>query len=222
MANDTPMIAALFVDAGGIYAGRPNVEVWDKARDARLYDGPHPVVAHPPCERWGRWWWADGSDQPGNDGGCFAAALEAVERCGGVIEHPAHSHAFAFHRLPMPPPDGRWASNLYRPGVSAQVEQGHYGHRARKATWLYYVGDSPPELTRGASVSRAYLCRPGRTKTKPGRADVDIIGAVEARATPPAFAEMLLSMARPCLYTNAAALAAKSPQRHPFPMESMK
>lgn len=190
------MIAALFVDAGGIYAGRPDVDLWPKERDARLYAGPHPVVAHPPCERWGRWWWADGSAQPGNDGGCFASALAAVEQFGGVVEHPAHSHAFAFHRLPVPAPDGRWAANLYRPGVSVHVEQGHYGHRARKATWLYYVGPNPPEVARGASVAKAYLCPPGRRAGTPGRVDVDRMGALEARTTPPAFAELLLSMAR--------------------------
>lgn len=190
------MIAALFVDRDGIYANRPDVDVWDVVRDARAYRGPHPVVAHPPCERWGRWWWADGSKQPGNDGGCFAAALAAVEAYGGVLEHPAFSHAFATFKMPIPPPDGRWASNLYRPGVSVHVEQGHYGHRARKATWLYYVGPNPPELARGPSVSRAYLCPPGRKKGKPGRTDVSIMGEREARSTPPEFAELLLSMAR--------------------------
>ena len=67
------MIAALFVDADGIYAGRPDVDAWDIRRDARTYPGPYPVVAHPPCQRWGRWWWADGSTEPGNDGGGLVA-----------------------------------------------------------------------------------------------------------------------------------------------------
>ena len=43
------MIAALFVHKGGAYFGLPDVDPWDEARDARLYPGPHPVVAHPPC-----------------------------------------------------------------------------------------------------------------------------------------------------------------------------
>ena len=48
-------VAALYVDPRGIYAGMPDVELWGLPdRDARAYDGPHPVVAHPPCSRWCR------------------------------------------------------------------------------------------------------------------------------------------------------------------------
>src|SRR5258708_3804871 len=47
-------VAALYVDPNGVYASLPGVEVWDEARDARLYAGPWPVVAHPPCARWCR------------------------------------------------------------------------------------------------------------------------------------------------------------------------
>jgi len=82
------MIAALFVDARGCYAGLPDVDVWDEARDARLYPGPHPVVAHPPCTRWcrlaglveARW-----GHKRGDDGGCFASALASVRRWGGGV-----------------------------------------------------------------------------------------------------------------------------------------
>ena len=52
------MVAALYVQRGGIYDGVPGVEAWagPPDRDARLYAGPWPVVAHPPCARWGRYW----------------------------------------------------------------------------------------------------------------------------------------------------------------------
>ena len=33
------------------------------------------------------------------------------------------------------------------------VEQGHYGHPARKATWLYAVSCDPPELEWGVSAA---------------------------------------------------------------------
>lgn len=89
------MIAALYVEAGGAYFGLANVDPWDEARDARLYDGPYPVIAHPPCQLWGAMAnvnyarWGGDHNRPGNDGGCFAAALDSVRRFGGVLEHPA-------------------------------------------------------------------------------------------------------------------------------------
>ena len=71
------MIAALYVDPKGVYAGLPDVEVWDEARDGRLYAGPWPVVAHPPCARWGRFWFGGPEwiklhprKVMGDDGGC--------------------------------------------------------------------------------------------------------------------------------------------------------
>lgn len=86
------MIAALFVETDGCYFGLPGVDPWDEPRDARLYAGPHPVVAHPPCQRWGRYWHGSPSNphqfQKGDDGGCFAAALAAVRQWGGGNRTP--------------------------------------------------------------------------------------------------------------------------------------
>lgn len=39
------MIAALFVQRGGVYFGLDDVDPWDESRDARRYAGPYPVVA---------------------------------------------------------------------------------------------------------------------------------------------------------------------------------
>ena len=129
-------IAALFVDRLGAYAGLPDVDLWDETRDARLYPGPHPVVAHPPCSRWcrlaglveARW-----GHKKGDDGGCFASALESVRRWGGVLEHPAHSDAWIAFGLSEPPRGGGWLGTLCG-GAVCNVEQGRYGHPAKKAT----------------------------------------------------------------------------------------
>ena len=43
------MIAALYIDPRGPYPKMAEVDCWDETRDARLYDGPHAIVAHPPC-----------------------------------------------------------------------------------------------------------------------------------------------------------------------------
>src|SRR5215472_11710687 len=102
--TDTPTtIAALYVERGGVYWDLPGVDAWDEERDARLYAGPWPVVAHPPCQRWcllaGLVEHMYGYKR-GDDGGTFAAALESVRRFGGVLEHPAYSAAWAEFDLP--------------------------------------------------------------------------------------------------------------------------
>ena len=58
------MIAALYVESRGVYAGLPDVDLWDRDRDARIYAGPWPVVAHPPGARWGRSWGGNPTQQP--------------------------------------------------------------------------------------------------------------------------------------------------------------
>lgn len=147
--------AALFVETGGTYFGHEDVDPWDAERDARRYRGPWPVIAHPPCKRWGRYWGGGPSTKrplhKGDDDGCFAAALWCVRTFGGVLEHPEASHAWDWHGLERPLRKGGWTKLDKYQGRSCCVEQGHYGHRARKATWLYAVNCPPREFLWGPS-----------------------------------------------------------------------
>ncbi len=152
------MIAALYAETGGCYFGLPNVDPWDQARDARQYAGPWPVVAHPPCQRWGRFW--HGSTRKphqfklGDDDGCFKSALSKLCRWGGVLEHPAHSKAWEAFGLPRPDCLGGWFTVG---GLSTcQVDQGHYGHFANKPTWLLACDTDLPELTWGPGAQRIH------------------------------------------------------------------
>jgi hypothetical protein len=180
------MIAALYVQRGGIYWDLPGVDPWDEARDARLYAGPWPVVAHPPCARWcrlagmveKRW-----GHKKGDDGGCFASALAAVRTWGGVLEHPAWSDAWVAHDLPHPNPLGGWQRD-FMGGWCCQVQQRWYGHRARKATWLYAVRCELPAL------------RWGQDQTGMHGAVVARMGHRERSATPMGFRDILIAMAR--------------------------
>jgi hypothetical protein len=142
----------------GPYAHVHGVDIWDEARDARTYAGPFKVIAHPPCARWGRYWFGGPSARvrrvKGDDEGCFAAALAAVRRWGGVLEHPAASSAWAAFGLRTPPRAGGWVVADWEGGWTCCVDQGHYGHRAQKATWLYAVGVPLPSLTWGKSSVR--------------------------------------------------------------------
>ena len=197
-------VAALHVQPRGVYCGLPDVDPWPETRDARLYMGPWPVVAHPPCARWGRYAAGGPSHHgryvPGDDGGCFAAALAAVRTWGGVLEHPADSRAWSRHGLMPPPRDGGWVTAGDWQGWTCCVEQGHYGHPARKATWLYAVGCELPSLTWGPSAARARL-DPGyhsaeERRRAVRRGVVELLPRSQRAATPIPFRGLLLAMAR--------------------------
>ncbi len=199
------MIAALYVETGGCYFGLPGVDPWDQARDARLYAGPWPVVAHPPCQRWGRFW--HGSPRKphqfalGDDGGCFAAALAAVRRWGGVLEHPADSKAWEAHGLFRPNRSGGWGIADWRGGWTCYVEQGFYGHAARKATWLYACKVDLPALRWGQGEQRLDPKMVERHGYEYARRKglVSMIGGKDKKAkrnaTPLPFRDLLLSIA---------------------------
>jgi hypothetical protein len=196
------VIAALYVEKGGTYFGLPDVDPWDEERDARLYAGPWPVVAHPPCARWSR---LAGLVQAvygyriGDDGGTFAHALQSVRRFGGVLEHPAHSLAWAHFGLAEPIGDS-WHLTLDG-GWVAHVEQGRYGCPTRKPTWLYAYGVDPPAMRfgrRSPSPEDAGWWvrsdRPSEHRTAAMR-----MRGKKASRTPEPFRDALLALARSAL-----------------------
>lgn len=195
------MIAALFVQRNGCYWNLPGVDPWDEERDARKYTGPHPVVAHPPCQRWGRFW--HGSTRKphqfrkGEDQGCFATALTAVRNYGGVLEHPKDSHAWSWFGLAIPPTTGGWVKADNFGGWTCCVWQGHYGHTAGKATWLYASGVRLPQLRWGRTEQRIHpvaLAKHGYEKAR----RIGMMAMVGARirdATPESFRDVLLAIA---------------------------
>jgi hypothetical protein len=192
-------VAVLFADPRGCYSNLPGVDLWDEKRDARLYAGPWPVVAHPPCSRWcrlaglveARW-----GHRRGDDSGCFESALASVRCWGGVLEHPAYSDAWAAYGIARPHRSGGW-QRLACGGATCQVEQGRYGHPAKKATWLYAHGVDLPELRWGFdrdTESSALVSWCGN-RVKSGEVRPRVGKAVASR-TPDAFRDVLLAMAR--------------------------
>lgn len=191
------MVAALFVETGGSYYGLPDVDPWDQERDARKYAGPWPVVAHPPCQLWGPFAavnyarWGGEHNRPGNDAGCFASALVSVRQFGGVLEHPAATRAWSAHGLPRPLPSG-WIKTPCG-GWVCEVWQSAYGHRANKATWLYAHIAMPPRVNWSRPQGTHQIGQRdqrGKDRNKP------TVTKREASATPPAFRDLLISMAR--------------------------
>ncbi len=191
-------LAALFVQKDGIYSDINFIDCWPASRDARLYDGPHRVIAHPPCARWCRLAGlveANYGYKRGEDDGCFESALRSVRRFGGVLEHPAFSAAWSEFMLPRPIRGGGWQKGFCG-GWSCSVEQVRYGHRAKKATWLYAFGVELPELRWGTTPdgeSEALVSWCGnnvkRNRNRPR------LSSKEASATPIEFRDVLISIA---------------------------
>lgn len=188
-------VAALFCDPKGPYPTLPLVDAWDESRDARKYGRGLPVVAHPPCHLWVNFAalnfkrYGGEHNRPGNDGGCFKAALRAVRECGGVLEHPASSNAWAAFDLRRPlrlgwnrVSDWEWV---------CEVWQSAYGHAARKRTWLLYHSlhrHSPCELDWTRAPGMAQIGWFDRAKPT--------LSKKESSRTPRAFAEVLVGLAR--------------------------
>lgn len=186
-------VAILYADAKGVYPSLPGCDVWDEARDARLYDGPHPTVCHPPCGPWAGL--AKSCVHQSSD--LAPLAVEQVRQWGGVLEHPSGSKLWARCRMPLP-----YQGYDAFGGFSITVEQVSWGHVARKRTWLYFVGVNP-ELVRSTRrwggiathwVSGDRFRQDGRRGTRP--AHIKRCSDQQKRRTPPAFAEWLVSLAR--------------------------
>lgn len=132
-----PGVSVLFARSDSCYFELVD-DIWDIARDARLYLGSNPVVAHPPCRGWGRLsHWA----KPRHDEKALGLfAVDAVRRCGGVLEHPHASKLWSAALLPRPGFFDAWG------GYTILVDQGWWGHPAPKPTWLYICGVPKSDL----------------------------------------------------------------------------
>lgn len=204
------MITALYVETGGSYFNVPGVDPWDEPRDARKCDGPYPAVAHPPCQRWGKLWagqplWIKRTGErkiKGDDGGCFAHALAYIRKWGGILEHPWRSHAWPHFNLNVPPRAGGWIAADFHGGWTCCVEQGRYGHYARKPTLLLAYHVDLPELDWGIGEMKLdpeVVERIGLQRAK-RRGEVASHGGGTDSAprigTPAPFRDLLLSIAK--------------------------
>ena len=183
------MIAALYVDPSGPYPKMLDVDCWDEARDAKLYAGPYPVVAHPPCGPWSRLRHLCTRQDPS----CGPAAVCATQRWGGVLEHPAHSRLFEYMGLPKPGD----ATDGFS-GRTFEVRQVDWGHVCEKPTWLYVVRSDQTYLQRKlreqAGTGIATRCVSRDAKRQSSR--LKRASGPQCRLTPLPFAELLVEVAR--------------------------
>lgn len=161
----------LFGRKNSVYR-RFGLDVFDVRRDARTYTGSSPVIAHSPCRGWGKL--RHMSNHLPGELELAHLAVAAVRRCGGVLEHPAHSHLWPAAGLPFPGEKDSFG------GFTLPILQSWFGHEAPKATWLYFVGLSPVDLP---PLPFALGIPSGR---------VEFMSTAKREATPPALAKWLI------------------------------
>lgn len=188
----TSRVAVLFARDDSVYKTMPECEVYDRVRDARTYDGPWPVVAHPPCRAWGR---LRSFAKPRADERNLARlAVSLVREFGGVLEHPAESTLWDAQRMPKP----HHGASIRRDeagGWTFEAPQKWWGHKAEKATWLYVVGCEPwemPELPFVLGEAQYVVQSRKREDHRPH------ITKAEREHTPPELAAWLVRLAGRC------------------------
>jgi hypothetical protein len=137
----TPLkcVAVLCVARKSIYRSLPGVECYDVNRDVRTFQGGMPVVGHPPCRSWSAFCSHQAKPGPGEKE-LGPLVVEWLRKCGGILEHPAHSRLFAACALPRP----GWTSR--GDCWSASVSQAWWGDTRTKNTWLCFFGISPNDV----------------------------------------------------------------------------
>lgn len=191
-------VAVLFARADSNYKAFADVEVFDAERDARTYDGPWPVVAHPPCRGWGRL--RKFAKVRADERNLARLAVALVREFGGVLEHPEGSTLWQAQSLPAPGQRDAFG------GFTLGISQHWFGHRAEKMTLLYIVGCEPSDVPPMPMIlgSASHVIAQFRTlkdgsrlvKGMPGwRPEVT---KQEREHTPPHLACWLVELARRC------------------------
>lgn len=96
------------------------LHLFDKERDMLTFDFNMPVIAHPPCNQWSRLRKFSKEDE--TEKALAFWCLLAVNRCGGILEHP---HGSSFMRTHI------------GYGKCNSVNQSWFGFPSRKPTLLY-------------------------------------------------------------------------------------
>lgn len=126
--------SVLFVRKDSIYKNL-GCNCYDIERNALIWPGGHPIIAHPPCRAWGK---LKGLAKPKPGERELAIwSVEQIRKYGGVLEHPKHSTLWKEMNLPT----GKNIDEFG--GFSLSIDQFWFGHKAQKSTHLYIVGIKP-------------------------------------------------------------------------------
>jgi hypothetical protein len=177
-------VAVLCCAKNSVYKTLQNVECYDTKRDVRTFAGRMKIVAHPPCAPWSaycshQWKPVDGIKELG------PLCVDWLRKCGGVLEHPAHSRLFDACKLPKPGWTVGWKKGEM-PIWSMEVLQGWWGDTRSKETWLCFFGIHPTDFR----VPFRFVDAAG------DRRRWQLMSKTQRSATHPAMAEWLVQTAR--------------------------
>lgn len=173
-----PTVAVLCVAARSAYHQIADVDCFDMRRDVKTFRGGMPVVAHPPCRAWSAYCAHQAKPAPGEKA-LGPLCVDWLKKCGGVLEHPAHSRLFGYCGLPRP---GESDGELW----TVAVWQAWWGYPLRKQTWLCFSG-VPKRRVKFPFVLHAFGADRRREQ---------LMSKAQRSATHPSFAEWLITNAR--------------------------
>lgn len=198
-------VAVLYaLSASSPYAKMPEVDCWDRKRNALLYRGDSRVILHPPCGPWS----PSVAHQTalthaqGKYHAPFALKVARSSRVA-ILEHPARSRLWeAAWKLPYPL--GFHAKAVASPlvdlwgGWTLEVDQRRFGHELIKLTWLYMIGIDQEDVhlpPPGPKPERSNVIRVDKRSGTTWYRTKHELGSQENRKrTPPAFARWLVDL----------------------------
>jgi hypothetical protein len=181
-------VAVLFARQDSVYKAFDNLDVYDIDRDARIYSGNLPIVAHLPCRAWGKLKHF-AKPRPGEKE-LAIFAINTVRKNGGVLEHPSGSSLWNDQNLPAPGAIDQFL------GYTLIVNQHWFGHRAEKRTMLYIVGCNKEDLPLFTARNDKPTHVVNNSKTSKNKRPE--ISKAEREKTPVEFAKFLIEIAKNC------------------------
>lgn len=121
------MISILCVARKSNYFNIPDLDLWTEERNAYLFNGNNPIIAHPPCAQWSKMRAFSRPDKVAKNLALFC--WEYVNQNGGCLEHPQGSALFKYV--------GANRSQI------VSINQNWFGFPSRKTTYIYFAKCEP-------------------------------------------------------------------------------
>ena len=168
------MISVLCCSKNSIYKTL-GVDCYDIDRDARTFDGSTPIIAHPPFRAWSAYC-SHQAKYPPEEKELAPMCVQWLAKCGGILEHPAHSRLWSRMRIPLP--------GEYRNGMHCiEVNQCWWGDSRTKKTWLLL-----------SKIDMSKLVLPPPVEVQDDRESWSKMSKDQRSATHPSFARWLIEL----------------------------